>query len=160
MNVVRHILLLILAFILQTTWIHTFEIVGLKPDLVILLLIYIALRAGSFEATLLGFAIGFIQDVDMPDNLGLNALANSIIGFAVGWIRLHVTGDNFLVQIALIFGAVLLHDLIYCIGDSAINWSEAPFFWLRYSPGRGLYTGLIGAVLSAILILRQRLLPV
>jgi len=159
-NVVRNILLLILAFILQTTWIHAFEIIDLKPDLVVLVLIYIALRSGSFEATLLGFAIGFIQDIDMPHNLGLNTLVNSVIGFAVGWIRLHITADNFLVQIALIFGAVLLHDLIYYIGDSSISWSELPFYWLRYGPGRALYTSLIGMVLSAFLVLRQHLLPV
>ena len=160
MNVVRNILLLILAFILQTTWIHAFEIIGIKPDIVVLVLIYIALRSGCFEATLLGFAIGFLQDIDMPHNLGLNALANSVIGFAVGWVRLHITADNFLVQISLIFGAVLLHDLIYYIGDSNIGWSEIPFFWLRYSPGRALYTSLIAMVLSAFLILRQYLLPV
>ncbi len=159
MNVARHILLLILAFILQTTWIHAFEIIGLRPDLVVLVLIYIALRSGSFEATLLGFAIGLIQDIDMPHNLGLNALVNAIVGFAVGWVRLHITAENFLVQIALIFGAVLLHDLIYYIGDSSIVWSEIPFFWLRYGPGRALYTSLIGMLLSALLLLRRYLLP-
>ena len=159
MNVVRNILLLILAFILQTTWVHAFEIIGLRPDLVVLVLIYIALRSGSFEATLLGFAIGFLQDIEMPHNLGLNALANSVIGFAVGWVRLHITADNFLVQISLIFGAVLLHDLIYYIGDSSIVWSEIPFFWLRYGPGRALYTSLIGMLLSALLLLRRYLLP-
>ncbi len=159
MNVARHILLLLLAFILQTTWIHAFEIIGLRPDLVVLVLIYIALRSGSFEATLLGFAIGLIQDIDMPHNLGLNALVNAIVGFAVGWVRLHITAENFLVQIALIFGAVLLHDLIYYIGDSSIVWSEIPFFWLRYGPGRALYTSLIGMLLSALLLLRRYLLP-
>ena len=159
MNVARHILLLLLAFILQTTWIHVFEIIGLRPDLVVLVLIYIALRSGSFEATLLGFAIGLIQDIDMPHNLGLNALVNAIVGFAVGWVRLHITAENFLVQIALIFGAVLLHDLIYYIGDSSIVWSEIPFFWLRYGPGRALYTSLIGMLLSALLLLRRYLLP-
>ncbi len=159
MNVARHILLLILAFILQTTWIHAFEIIGLRPDLVVLVLIYIALRSGSFEATLLGFAIGLIQDIDMPHNLGLNALVNAIVGFAVGWVRLHITAETFLVQIALIFGAVLLHDLIYYIGDSSIVWSEIPFFWLRYGPGRALYTSLIGMLLSALLLLRRYLLP-
>ncbi len=159
MNVARHILLLLLAFILQTTWIHAFEIIGLRPDLVVLVLIYIALRSGSFEATLLGFAIGLIQDIDMPHNLGLNALVNAIVGFAVGWVRLHITAETFLVQIALIFGAVLLHDLIYYIGDSSIVWSEIPFFWLRYGPGRALYTSLIGMLLSALLLLRRYLLP-
>ncbi len=160
MSVVRHILLLILAFILQTTWIHTFEVFGLKPDLVVLLLVYIALRSGAFEATILGFAIGFIQDVDIPENLGLNALVNSIIGFSAGWGRLHIAADNVQVQIVLIFAAVLVHDLIYYIGERGLTWSEMPFLWVRYSPGRALYTSLIGAFLAAIPVLRQRFMPV
>ena len=159
-RLIRHILLLVLAFILQTTWVHIFEVSGLKPDLVILVLLYIALAAGSFEAIILGFWIGFIQDIDMPDNLGLNALVNSILGFSVGWGRTRITADSVPVQIVLVFAAVLVHDLIYYIGDSGIAWSDLPFFWLRYSLGRALYTSLIGALLSGGLILRRRFLPV
>ena len=63
MNVVRHILLLLLAFVLQTTWIEFMEVSSLKPDLILLVLIYAALREGPLTATALGFAVGFLQDI-------------------------------------------------------------------------------------------------
>ncbi len=150
------ILFLALAFILQTTWIHFFEVFGLKPDLIILALVYITLEVGTNKATILGFCIGFTQDIHVPDDLGLNALVNSIIGFVVGWSRVRIMVDNIHAQVAVVVGAVLVHDLIFYIGQSGTELSEMPFFWLRYSLGRALYTGLIGLFLSLLLILRRR----
>jgi len=159
MTTVRHILLLILAFILQTTWVHALEISAVKPDLILLVLVYIALRAGELEATLLGFCIGFLQDIYMPADLGLNALVNALVGFAVGYGRTGIVADSIQVQVALVFGAVLLHDLVYYLGSSVVSLVDVPFFWLRYGLGRAVYTGLLGALISGILLARRRLFP-
>ena len=159
MSVVRHVLLLVLAFVLQTTWVHFFEISGLKPDLILLVLVYVALRAGRLEATILGFGIGFLQDIYTPADLGLNALAKSIIGFSVGYGRTGIVADNIQVQVALVAGAVLVHDVIYYLGHSGIGLADAPFFWLRYGLGRALYTGALGVLLSASLLVRRRVFP-
>ena len=159
MTTVRHILLLILAFVLQTTWVHALEIFAVKPDLVLLVLVYIALRAGEFEATILGFCVGFLQDIYMPADLGLNALANSLIGFTVGYGRTGVVADSIQVQLALVFGAVLLHDLVYYLGSSIVALTDVPFFWLRYGLGRALYTSLLGVLISSTLLARRRLFP-
>jgi rod shape-determining protein MreD len=159
MRIVRHILLLILAFVLQTTWVEALEVAGLKPDLIILVLIHIALRTGSMEGTLLGFCVGFLQDTHTPADLGLNALVKTLVGFCVGYCRAGVVADNVQVQIALIFAAVLLHDLVFFVGSSGVAWTDVPFFWLRYSVGRALYTSLIGVFIYAALLLRSRFSP-
>ncbi len=160
MDIARYALLLLLAFILQTTWVEFLAISSLKPDLVLLVLIFAALRQGSTPATLLGFAVGLLQDAYMPADFGLNALLKSTVGFAVGYGRSRVVGDSVQVQVALIFAAVLAHDLVYYVGTSAIGLADAPFFWVRYGLGRALYTGLVGAVFSTVAMLRQRILPV
>ena len=156
MMVLKFALFLALAFILQTTWIHLFEILGLKPDLIVLALVYVALAAGAIKATIFGFCIGFTQDIHAPDDLGLNALIDSIIGFAVGWCRAGIMVDNIQAQVALVVGAVLVHDLIYYVGQSGTALGDVPLFWLRHSLGRSLYTGLIGLLLSYLLLLRRR----
>ena len=156
MTVLKFSLFLALAFILQTTWVHLFEIFGLKPDLIVLALVYVALAAGAIKATILGFCIGFIQDIHAPEDLGLNALVDSLIGFVVGWGRMGIMVDNIQTQVALVVGAVLVHDLIYYVGQSGTELGDVPFFWLRYSLGRSLYTGLIGLLLSYLLLLRRR----
>ncbi len=160
MDAIRYILLLLLAFIVQTTWLDLMEVSALKPDLILLVLIYAALSKGPLIATALGFSIGFLQDVYMPTDLGLNALTKSAVGFSVGYGRSRIVGDNIQVQIALIFCTVLVHDLVYYLGTSAISLSEAPYFWLRYGLGRAIYTGLIGSLFSTVSLLRRRVFPV
>ena len=160
MQITRHVLLLLVAFVLQTTWGYLFDILELRPDLILLALVYIALRVGPFEATLLGFGIGLLQDAYMPQNLGLNTLVKSVAGFGVGYGRTGIMADDLQVQTFLIFGVVLVHDLIYYLGFSGVGLAEAPLLWLRYGVGRALYTSLIGGGLAYVWGLRRRLLPV
>ncbi len=159
MSAIRGILLLVLAFALQTTWIDFLEISSLKPDLVLLALTFIALRKGPLMATCMGFGIGFMQDIYLPADLGLNALAKSLVGFAIGYGRSRIVADNIQVQIALLFAAALCHDLIYYLGTSAIGLVDLPYFWLRYGLGRAVYTALLGTLISAGLTFRRHLFP-
>jgi len=159
MTSIRHIFLLLLAFVLQTTWIDFLEVFSLKPDLILLVLVYIALREGPLVAICMGFGVGFIQDVYHPADLGLNALSKSLIGFVVGYGRSRIVADNIQVQIGLLFGAVIFHDLIYYLGTSAIGVIDVPFFWFRYGLGRAIYTALLGTFFSAGLTLRRLIFP-
>ena len=159
MSVARDILLLLLTFALQTTWIDFLEIFSLKPDLILLVLTFIALREGPLVATYMGFGIGFVQDIYLPADLGLNTLAKSIVGFAVGYGRTRIVADNIQVQVALIFSATLCHDLVYYLGTSAIGLIDLPYFWLRYGLGRAVYTALLGTFISAGLSLKRQIFP-
>lgn len=159
-QVVRHVLLLLVVFVLQITWGYVFDVLDVRPDLILLALVYIALRVGPFEATILGFAVGLLQDAYMPQNLGLNALAKSLVGFGVGYGRTGIMADDIQVQTLLIFGVVLIHDLVYYLGYSGLALAEVPIFFLRYGVGRALYTSLIGFCLAYVWGLRRRLLPV
>ena len=66
LTVVRHILYLALAFLLQTTWVHHLELHGVQPDLILLVLVFVAVASGHTQATLLGFCVGFLQDTSSP----------------------------------------------------------------------------------------------
>ncbi|NKB71334.1 MAG: rod shape-determining protein MreD [Candidatus Latescibacteria bacterium] len=157
MRILRYSLLLILALILQTTWVPAVAVFGIQPELVLLALVMIGLAAGPFEATLFGFGIGLIQDAYMPDNFGLNALVNSIIGFTVGWGRVRIVAESFYVQVVLVVGATLVQGLLVLIGDSQKGWGEIPFFWVRYILWNALYNGAVMALLGGFLLLRRRL---
>lgn len=159
MRSLRHILLLVLAFLVQTTWIHQVSVFQIQPDLVVLVLVLIALRTGPFEATLLGFGIGLVADAYAPPDLGLTALAKSVVGFMAGYTHSRIQANNPPVQVVLIFVAVLVHEIIYYIGYSGISLNDAPYYWWRYGLGRAVYTALCGLVYSYA-ALGRRFLPV
>tara|TARA_B100000212_G_scaffold330346_1_gene296519 strand:+ start:146 stop:628 length:483 start_codon:yes stop_codon:yes gene_type:complete len=156
MHIARYILLLGLAFVLQTTWLDFISVSALKPDLILLIITIIALREGPILATFLGFSIGLLQDAYAPADFGLNALLKCTAGFAVGHGRSRVVSDNLQVQVALVFFTVLLHDLLYYAITNAISLIDVPYFWIRYGLGRAIYTGLLGAFAYILLPLRQR----
>lgn len=156
MHIARYVLLLILAFVLQTTWVEFIAVSDLRPDLILLIITIVALREGPILAALLGFAIGLLQDAYAPADFGLNALLKCTAGFVVGHGRARVVSDNIQVQVALIFLTVFLHDLFYYVATSAITLYDIPYFWMRYGLGRSIYTGLVGALVYVLFPLRRR----
>lgn len=155
----RHLLLLALALVLQATWLPDLQIGGVFPDLVLLVVVFIALLRGHVEATFLGFAAGLCQDVYTPHDLGLNALTKAVTGFAVGISRGGFVADSVQVQLAVVVCAVLAHDLVYYAISGATALPQVPFFMVRFSLGRALYTAALGLLVAWSLRLRRELLP-
>ena len=154
MIAVRHILLLALAFILQTTWVDSIKVWSIKPDLLIVTLSFIALRSGPVIGAYIGLGVGFLQDIYLPADLGVNALAKSLIGAGFGYSHTHMVADSIQVQAALVFGAVICHDLIYYAGTGA----DLPFE-VSSILGRAVYTGLVSAVFFAGVAVKRHLFP-
>ncbi len=154
MSAVRHILLLVLAFTLQTTWVDSLKVWSIKPDLLIMTLNFITLRSGPVVGAYMGLGVGILQDIYLPANLGVNALAKSLTSAGSGYIHTHAVADSIQVQAGLIFFAVLCHDLIYYLGTGA----AVPFEWSSFF-GRAVYTGLISAIFLAGSTLKRHLFP-
>lgn len=154
MSAFRHILWLALAFILQTTWVDSLEVWSIKPDLLLVALSFIALRSGPVVGAYMGLGVGILQDIYLPAELGVNALAKSLIGAGLGYSHARMVADSIQVQAALVFGAVLCHDLIYYVGAGA----DRPFE-VSSILGRAAYTGLVNAVFFAGLTLKRQLFP-
>lgn len=155
----RHLLYLALAFVLQSTWIHHLQIGEVLPDLVLMVVVFVALLSGYLEATILGFAAGICQDAYTPADLGLNALAKSLVGFAVGAVRGGLLAEAVQVQVGMLMGAVLVHDLIYYAGSGSNSLGEVPHLMLRFSLGRALYSGAVGLLVAWAIRLRRRAIP-
>ena len=154
MIAVRHILLLALAFILQTTWVDFLKVWSIKPDLLIITLSFIALRSGPIVGAYMGLGVGIFQDIYLPADLGVNALAKSLIGAGFGYSHARMVADSIQVQAALVFGAVICHDLIYYVGTGA----NLPFE-VSSILGRAVYTGLVSAVFFAGVAVKRHLFP-
>jgi rod shape-determining protein MreD len=73
------------AMIVQTTLLNFFTIDGVKPDLVLIIVIYLGLMEGPNLGCLGGFSLGLFEDVYSGISLGgVNALSKTIAGFLSG----------------------------------------------------------------------------
>ncbi len=142
-----HILLLsLVAFILQLYFVPMIEISIWKPDLILLLIIYIGLYYGAVPGTVTGFIVGIFQDSVSPIPIGMTSLANCLIGFGAGQVKQFKLAFNARMVAALLL--ILAHGLIFYLVYQ--YKSEATYGHLIYSRvfPNTVYTFILGLVLS------------
>jgi rod shape-determining protein MreD len=115
MKTLRNILFIAFALLMQSTLIGRIEIFGTRPDLALLVLIFIANQSNPVECILYGFFIGFLQDVYTPEYLGYNAFTMSLIAFLLGVLKESLTVENYSVRLFTTFIACIIHDIVYLI---------------------------------------------
>lgn len=85
---VKFIVSIILFFpmlLIQTTIIPLIAIKGVIPDLILILLVFYAMRYGQIYGTVLGFVYGFLFDVITGSLIGSTMLAKTLSGFVAGY---------------------------------------------------------------------------
>ena len=158
MKIIRYTLFLLITIILQCSWPNSLDFYGLRPDLIMLVVLFAGLRHGSLLGMALGAIGGLFQDMYSPQDLGLNMFLKSTVGFTIGYIRKRLAYDNNLVVAILLFNVSLIHDFIFYIGSTAIHLADIPGFMLRYGIGRALLTTVFGLIYTTGFKFRNRLL--
>ena len=146
------VVLSLAAVVLDSSVAPEIEILGARPDFVVLIVAYTGLLMGARPATIVGFLLGLVLDSEQPEYFGLHALALSAIGYvtAVAWEHL-VRGSVF-VQIAVLFSASLLHDGIYYI----VYYRNHPDMFLRFIARFGFLGGVYTAALAVVIFTLAR----
>lgn len=116
---VRIALLLVVAILLETTIGNDLRVLGVAPDLMLLLTICAGLTGGTEAGAWVGFWAGLITDLFLTSTpLGLSALTYCLVGAAVGALRAAVLPDARLIRpAAALLGTVVAVLLWVAIGD-------------------------------------------
>lgn len=86
--------LLVAALVLHTAVLPQLRVLGVAPDLLLVLGIATGLAAGSDRGAVVGFVAGLLADCFLQTPFGLSALCYSLVGYAVGSVQatiLHAT---------------------------------------------------------------------
>lgn len=143
----RTSLVALLLLLLQTTVIPFLSLSGFLPDLLLIWVVFIAIRRGQVEAALSGFAVGCLQDLTTIQFFGLAALAKTIAGFAAGYFfNENRTGETLSTyRFALIvLVASFIHDTVYYAIFFQGTDVSLVTTTLRWSFFSALYTGFAG----------------
>lgn len=84
----------IIAYFLQLNLFSWFTIAGVKPNIFIILVLFIGLYAGMRMGTVLGVVFGFIIDLLSSSLVGGSALALGVIGFLGGYLEKNLSKDS------------------------------------------------------------------
>lgn len=127
----RMFLLAILGIVLESTLFVHFTIAGVKPDLLLILIIFNSLFQEPVKGGSFGFLLGLFEDILLGNYMGMNALAKGATGFVSGWLMKGAFRENLLVPVISLFLSTLLNGIIIIILGKMVglNWDWYLFYW-------------------------------
>ena len=137
------------VFLLETKLVKFLAVGDIVPDLLVIWIVYIAIREGQMAGTIAGFAIGITLDMLSGNNgmLGLGALAKTLAGFTAGYFYNEnktlqtLGGVQFLIALVVVS---LAHNLIYFLillqGTDISPWGAIAFYGVPTT----IYTAAFG----------------
>lgn len=102
-------LLIISCFLLQTTVFPYFELVGIVPNILLILTMSFGLMRGRREGLLVGFFCGLLFDIFFGFAIGPHALIFMYLGYCNGFFHRHYAVEDILLPAI----AIGVNDLIY-----------------------------------------------
>lgn len=150
MNVVRAILAALVVFVLQMTVVSEISIAGASPDLIVVLLILLIADRDPVSAVVIGFLLGFLQDLGNASFLGMNALAKSIVAYGVSRLGGDFLPESIIFKALLIVIASLVNDCLVLVVTTGFNAVEIMVSFFRYSILSAIYGGLVGLVAMTV----------
>jgi rod shape-determining protein MreD len=93
----------------------------LAPDLVLVALLFYAIRSRPGAGAVAGFIVGLLMDAVTPTAFGANAFALTIVGFVSGWLKAVVFPDNLLVNAVFVFAASLARDVLQVLAAGQLR---------------------------------------
>ncbi len=104
-----------IALLLQSTVFAVFSYEGIKPDLLLIVVISAALLFGKDTGVVTGFFAGLLQDLSTGTFFGVNTFSKMLLGYGFGMAEEHVFKDNIFLPILAILGGTFANAMITMI---------------------------------------------
>ena len=146
------ILIVVILFSIQTTWLEMFSVGGVIPDLALIWVVYCCVHCSRAMGIGSGIVMGILQDSLSGGLLGVNTLSKSFIGFFFATLK-----DKFYVEgvIPIAFFLILssLFDglVFYFSMNTVLKGEVASSFLYQSLPVYCIYNGLVGPIIFLVL---------
>lgn len=156
--IARYIGLILLLLLVQIAAIPLIGIGDVVPNIVLIGIVFIALRYGQLPAILFAFGSGLLFDLFVNDVIGLSSLSQTIAAFAAGLYysdeKAEEAGMNF--RFLFITGlAAFLYNTIYILAYFRDITAELGRIFLLHGVGSMLYTTIL-SMIPVLFLARKR----
>lgn len=128
------------------------RIAGAAPDIMLLYVIYISLRFGRLPGMLIGFGMGFFED--MIDNTwGIYMFIKTLVGFLIGMFPLESRDRPTMLPQQVFSGSLIIalfHNGLLIIFLVLLTQVRSGFHIGSLWIGSAIYTAVLGALLSLL----------
>jgi rod shape-determining protein MreD len=146
------ILIVIILFTFQTTWLEMFSVGGVVPDLALIWVVFCGVHCSRTMGIGSGIMMGLLQDSLSGGLLGVNTLSKSFIGlfFAALKDKFYVEG---VIPVAFFIIASSLFDglVFYFSMNMVLKGEVASSFLYQSLPAYSVYNGIVGPIMFLLL---------
>lgn len=143
------------ALFLQGSFINHIALAGIKPDLLIIVVVFFGIFLGPAAGFESGFAAGLLKDIFAVDYFWINAAGLAAAGYIVGAINTQLSKDSkragFIFVFIFTIFALSFHYIALSLLSMSVPRNFRDFFAVYVFP-TALYTGLVSIPVSALLI--------
>jgi rod shape-determining protein MreD len=136
----------VLFLTLQTTLLPSLPIRSIRPDIVLILILYLGLTYSPIHGGILSFFLGYLMDLFSGNSFGLYTFSRPLLFYLAQLFKYRVYLEGFLSQFLFVFFFALFEGLLILALLSALNpvplGNLYPLLWTRYFP-QSFLTGLI-----------------
>lgn len=154
------IIIFIPLLIVQTTVVNLISVDGVVPDLILILLVFYAVRNDQIYGTVLGFIFGFLFDLITGSLIGSSMVAKTISGFTAGYFSNENKRDMYLKSyvfplIVLLCGVI--DSVVYAFFSTTDYSSGLLLLLIQQGILPGVYTAVI-SILAVVFIPKRSLI--
>lgn len=140
------------SLLLQTTVFSQIKLLGVKPELLYLVTVSMAIIEGPQEGAIVGFAGGMAQDFLLNQPKGITALTLTLLGYSVGLARQYIVSPSpllptILVAVGTFVGVVFYEIVAYLLGQL----NDGLYYSLRVAFLAALYGALLTPLVVPVL---------
>lgn len=133
------------ACLLQSTVLEYIEIINIRPNLLLVAAISVALIREDLESAFMGLAFGLGMDILIGRALGWYAVCFFLICFFIGVINSKLYKENPLIPAFFIFcSSVVIEILYYAISFFLVGYESFMFVFTHIILPESLYNAVLG----------------
>lgn len=115
------IIVAVIIYYLQSNLFAWFNIAGIKPNLFVILVLFIGLFANKMIGTIYGITIGLVIDFLIGTKIGIYAIGLGLIGFLAGVFDKNFSKDSRITIIFMVIGATIIFEVLSYILNYMIS---------------------------------------
>ncbi|MBR3040606.1 MAG: rod shape-determining protein MreD [Lachnospiraceae bacterium] len=156
-KIIMNILLVPIFFVLQTAVFGRLSVVGVIPNVLVILVAVMGFMQGDKAALIIGFFCGLLVDIFTFRILGLNALIYSTIGFVTGKFHNTFYPEDFKLPLLVVTGSDIGYSLLmYLLTYLFRSRFHFGFYFLNVCLPELAYTLLVALAIYPLFLLLYR----
>ena len=128
-----YLLEIIILFTIQSSMFQYAELVGVIPNLMLILIVSTAYMKGKTTGLLVGFFSGILYDIMFSNLIGLSALIYMVIGYLVGFTNKFYSNDDFTLPIFFVGIGTFLYRFSYYVFEFLLRGKLGfPYYFRKF----------------------------